>query len=199
MKRLIQDTIEQRIYGMSFPGHEGRIQRLEKLAQTLNLPWGAIEATLVSVSSGTTFSTVNLLLGGNTTGATDGSGAITISGSGNGGLILNQAGVYLIATHTTATTTGSPAANSVLEITSTFAGNKPLAGRTGDGGYKDAAGTATHYGAGELALFNADPTVVTIPFGPGTTQLRQNTGLTLFCNVWVIAIDISSVTGANFS
>lgn len=34
MRRLIRETIEQRVYGMNRPGHEGRLQWLEKNATT---------------------------------------------------------------------------------------------------------------------------------------------------------------------
>jgi len=100
MKRLIQETVEQRLFGMSYPGHEGRIQRLEKLpvssAEVAHLEFFGSPLSLVAGGQGnvawTTFETTDQdAFGTNLLGI----GAAIRNITGDTTLVLSGAGLYL--------------------------------------------------------------------------------------------------------
>jgi hypothetical protein len=201
MKLISPETIYDRVFGRIGKGHEGRIERLEKLATSANLPWGFLEATFVSIASGTSLTNVDFTLTNlNNSGGTSGDSDITIGDvGGRTGLILSTVGTYLVFYALTANIIGAGAAGSIAEFTSP----------TGLSGDALAGGViAPFYVPLGQSNGTAQPAVATWENLNGTVdpvprsismQAGQNSGATATCRCSIAAVKISAKANPAFT
>lgn len=165
-----------------------------------NLPWGFVQASNVTLVSDAAYTSVDLDPAlPSRTGGTSGDGAITIGdvGASSKGLRLEEPGMYVIAFGVDGlVASGSPAANSNIEVKSTIDTGDMLVGDY-RGLPKIVSGGAIRAMASVMQIVNADISYAFLP-DQSLVSIRQNTGLTFSCFVWCWAARISSVTSTDF-
>lgn len=164
-----------------------------------SLPWGLAAVDALSVASGASFTIVDFATSGASQAfGSSGDGVVTLGdvGGGTTGMILNQAAVYLVSWHVSASNNGAPAANSTIQLQCDFDTSDPTVGSNYGSAFVVSAGPNKQYDAGYQDVLNLAPANYPIP-NTGRLLVRQNTGLVLSCYIRMFAVLVSTITDPN--
>lgn len=191
---------DHRPVGFNGPDDPGGADPIPWVAATAsaNLPWATVKKSM-SITSGTTGTSVDMDTSGTATGDTDGSGVLTLGDAGGGthGILINEAGSYLIFLSAQAQTTGSPAAGSVIGIGHTLDQGDLISGDYYRPWYTVPGSSAKNLDVTLGEWFNADPATYTFPQGCHMSVV-QNSGLTVTVFAQLTIIRFSDVSSPNF-